>query len=186
MNGKADFDKNSLFSLFKNRIAVAKAFRCGYNTTMKIVSTNKKAYHNFSVEETLETGINLIGCEVKSIRASQVNMADSYCKIENGQLYLLNCYVKNYEQGSFSNVNSRRERRLLASSREIARLRAKSIEKSYTIVPLKMYFKGSLVKVEIGLCKGKKLYDKKEAKMQKDQKRAMERDVKEYELRKKR
>ncbi len=152
---------------------------------MKTVATNKKAYHDYSVVETLEVGINLVGCEVKSIRGSAVTLTDSFCKIENGQLLLINCYIKNYEQGSFSNVASRRTRRLLATKREIARLYSKAVEKSYTIVPLKVYFKGSLVKLEIGLCKGKKLYDKREAKMLKDLDRAMQRDVKDYEMRKK-
>ncbi len=105
---------------------------------MKVIATNKKAYHNYFVVETLECGINLVGCEVKSLRKGEVNLADSYCRVENGSLVLLGCHIKNYDKGSYFNVDSRRDRRLLAHKREIMRLLGKVREKGYSVVPLKM------------------------------------------------
>ena len=124
---------------------------------MKIISTNKKALHDYHVVETLECGINLIGCEVKSLRKGEVNLNDSYCKVQDGQLILVGCHIKNYDKGSFSNVASRRDRRLLAHNREIMRILGKVKEKGYTLVPLKIYFKNALVKVEVALVKGKQI-----------------------------
>ena len=147
---------------------------------MKLISTNKKAFHDYNVVESLECGINLIGCEVKSLRKGEVNLADSYCRIVDGSLVLLNCHIKNYDKGSYSNVASRRDRRLLAHKREIMRMLGKVKEKGYSIVPLKMYFKDSLVKVEVGLVKGKRDYDKKEALLKKDADRDLQRTIKEY------
>ncbi len=147
---------------------------------MKLIATNKKAYHDYFVVESLECGINLIGCEVKSLRKGEVNLADSYCRIENGNLTLLGCHIKNYDKGSYSNVESRRDRRLLANKREIMRMLGKVKEKGYSIVPLKMYFKDSLVKVEVALVKGKRNYDKKETIMRKDAERDVQRSIKEY------
>ncbi|MEG2014240.1 MAG: SsrA-binding protein SmpB [Clostridia bacterium] len=141
----------------------------------KIIATNKKATHDYFVIETLETGIKLVGCEVKSIRAGEVNLKDSYCEVEGGQLILVNCYVKNYDKGSFSNVASRRDRVLLLHKRETMRLLGKVREKGYTIVPLKIYFVGSLVKLEIALVKGKQLYDKRDSLREKDLQREQER-----------
>ena len=151
---------------------------------MKLISTNKKAFHDYNVVETLECGINLIGCEVKSLRKGEVNLADSYCRIVDGSLVLLNCHIKNYDKGSYSNVASRRDRRLLAHKREIMRMMGKVKEKGYSMVPLKMYFKDSLVKVEVGLVKGKRDYDKKEALLKKDAERDLQRTMKEYSERK--
>ncbi len=147
---------------------------------MKIIATNKKAYHNYFVVETLECGINLVGCEVKSLRKGEVNLADSYCRVENGSLVLLGCHIKNYDKGSYFNVDSRRDRRLLAHKREIMRLLGKVREKGYSVVPLKIYFKDSLVKVEVGLVKGKQNYDKKETLLKKDAERDQQRAIKEY------
>lgn len=147
---------------------------------MKVIATNKKAYHNYFVVETLECGINLVGCEVKSLRNGEVNMSDSYCRVENGSLVMLGCHIKNYDKGSYSNVESRRDRRLLAHKREIMRMLGKVKEKGYSIVPLKMYFKDSLVKVEVALVRGKQNYDKKETLMRKDSERDKERAIKEY------
>ena len=130
---------------------------------MKVIANNKKAFHNYFVVETLECGINLIGCEVKSLRKGEVNLADSYCRVESGNLVMLNCHIKNYDKGSYSNLDSRRDRRLLAHKREIMRILGKVKEKGYSLVPLKMYFKDSLVKVEVGLVRGKQNYDKKDA-----------------------
>ncbi len=147
---------------------------------MKLITTNKKAYHNYNIVETLECGVNLIGCEVKSLRKGEVNLADSYCKIFNGNLILVNCHIKNYDKGSYSNVASRRDRRLLAHNREIMRMLGKVKEKGYSIVPLKMYFKDSLVKVEVALVKGKRDYDKKDAIAARDLERDVQRTLKEY------
>ncbi|MCM1290051.1 MAG: SsrA-binding protein SmpB [Corallococcus sp.] len=147
---------------------------------MKLISTNKKVFHDYFVVETLECGINLIGCEVKSLRKGEVNLADSYCRVENGNLVLLGCHIKNYDKGSFSNTDSRRDRRLLAHKREVMRLLGKVREKGYSIVPLKMYFKDALVKVEVGLVKGKQNYDKKQTLLNKDLERDKQRAIKEF------
>ena len=146
---------------------------------IKLISTNKKAFHDYHVVESLECGINLIGCEVKSLRRGEVNLADSYCRIEDGNLVLLGCHIKNYDKGSYSNVDSRRDRRLLANKREIMRMLGKVKEKGYSIVPLKLYFKDSLVKVEVALVKGKRDYDKKESLLKKDADRDLQRTLKE-------
>ena len=151
-----------------------------YNITMKVIALNKKATHDYFVVETLECGINLIGCEVKSIREGEVNLTDSYCEICNGQLVLKECFIKNYDKGSFSNVASRRDRRLLAHKKETMRMLGKVREKGYSIVPLKIYFKDSLVKLEIALVKGKKLYDKRDSIAQKDMDRDQARAIREW------
>ena len=147
---------------------------------MKLITTNKKAFHNYNMAETLECGINLIGCEVKSLRNGEVNIADAYCRIVNGNLILVNCHIKNYDKGSYSNMASRRDRRLLAHKREIMRMLGKVKEKGYAIVPTKMYFKDSLVKVEVALVKGKRDYDKKDAIAARDLERDVQRTLKEY------
>ena len=147
---------------------------------MKLITTNKKAFHDYFVVETLECGINLIGCEVKSLRKGEVNLADSYCRVENGNLMLLGCHIKNYDKGSFSNTESRRDRRLLAHKREIMRILGKVREKGYSLVPLKMYFKDALVKVEVGLVKGKQNFDKKQTLLNKDLERDQQRAIKEF------
>ena len=151
---------------------------------MKLISTNKKAFHDYNVVETLECGINLIGCEVKSLRNGEVNLADSYCRIVDGNLVLINCHIKNYDKGSYSNVASRRDRRLLAHKREIMRMLGNVKEKGYSIEPLTLYFKDSLVKCEVGLVKGKRDYDKKDALLKKDAERDLQRTMKEYSERK--
>ena len=144
---------------------------------MKIVATNKKAFHDYFVIDSFEAGINLVGCEVKSVRAGEVNLKDSYAVIRGGQLVLVSAYIKNYDKGSFSNVDSRRDRRLLLHRQEIMRLLGKVKEKGFSLVPLKMYLNGSLVKVEIGLVKGKQLYDKKKAIAEKDAERDKQRQL---------
>ena len=144
---------------------------------MKIVATNKKAFHDYFVIDSFEAGINLVGCEVKSVRAGEVNLKDSYAVIRGGQLVLVSAYIKNYDKGSFSNVDSRRDRRLLMHRQEIMRLLGKVKEKGFSLVPLKMYLNGSLVMVEIGLVKGKQLYDKKKAIAEKDAERDKQRQL---------
>ena len=143
----------------------------------KVITTNKKAYHDYFVVDTFETGIRLVGCEVKSLRNNGANLKDSYVAVKHGQLVLVNAYIKNYDFGSFSNVNSMRDRVLLAHRSEINRLVGKIREKGFTMVPLKMYFVGSLVKVEVGLVRGKQLFDKKRAIAQKDALRDMDRQM---------
>jgi SsrA-binding protein len=146
---------------------------------MKIIATNKKAYHDYFVVEKFEAGINLIGCEVKSLRRGEVSLKDSFVKVDEG-VTLINCNIANYDKGSYANADPLRPRRLLMNKREIKRLRSKVLEKGFTVVPLSMYFVGSLVKVEIALARGKMLYDKKEAIAEKDKKRDLERQVKDY------
>ena len=146
---------------------------------MKTVATNKDAFHNYFILETFESGVNLEGCEVKSVRNAEVNLKDSFVFIKDGQMFLRNAYIKSYDKGSFSNVESRRDRKLLMHKKEIEKLGSKSQEKGLTVVPLKLYFKGSLVKVEIGLAKGKQLHDKRETIRRKDLDRETARDVRE-------
>ena len=174
------FDKRLLVVLAKQKFSVANTQKLLYNITMKTICTNKKARHDYFVVETLECGINLVRCEVKSLRKGEVNLTDSYCKINNGTLYLVGCHIKNYDKGSYSNVESRRDRRLLAHKKEIMRMLGKVKEKGYSIVPLGMYFKGSLVKVEVALVKGKQNYDKKQSIRESDIKREAERAVAAY------
>lgn len=138
------------------------------NNGNRLICTNSKGYHDYTMIDSFEAGINLIGCEVKSIRSGEVSLKDSYVEIREGQLVLINCYIKNYDKGSFSNVDSRRNRRLLMHKNEIMRLVGKVREKGYTIIPTKLYMVGSLVKIEINFAKGKQLYDKKRAKMEQD------------------
>ncbi len=147
---------------------------------MKIIATNRKASHDYHVIDSIECGIQLIGCEVKSIRGGQVNLKDSYCTIDNGNLVVHSMYVAYYNMGSFSNVESRRDRRLLAHKNEIAKLLSKVKEKGYTLVPLKLYFVGSLVKLEVGLVKGKQLFDKRDSIAKRDIERDTQREVARY------
>lgn len=147
---------------------------------MNIVATNKKAYHDYFVVETLECGINLIGCEVKSIRAGNINLKDNYCVIDNGNIIVKSIYIAPYDKGSYNNLDSRRDRRLLAKSHEIDRILGKVKEKGYTLVITKMYFVGSLVKVELALVKGKQNYDKRQTIADKDISRDTARQIANY------
>lgn len=148
--------------------------------SIKIIATNKKAYHDYFIEDTYEAGIVLVGSEVKSIRLGQVNLKDSYCIVKGGNLELVNAHISPYEKGSFFNVDARRTRKLLMHKIEIDKLRGKVEIKGFTLVPTKMYFKQGLVKVEIGLAKGKELHDKRKALADKDMKRSLERQLKNY------
>lgn len=130
---------------------------------MTVVATNKKAYHEFFIEETFEAGIQLVGSEVKSIRNGGVNLKDSFAIVKNGELFLINAHISPYKMGSFYNPDPRRARRLLMHKREIDRIAGKVQQKGYSIVVTKMYFKQSLVKVEVALAKGKELHDKRNA-----------------------
>ncbi len=146
----------------------------------KIVATNKKAYHDYFVEDTYEAGIVLVGCEVKSIRQGGVNLRDSFVIIKNGEAFLIGAHISPYKMGSYFNPDPRRTRKLLLNKYEINRLRGKVEQKGYTLVPLKIYFKGALVKIELGVCKGKELHDKRAAIKDKENKRNLERVMKEY------
>ena len=144
----------------------------------KQIAKNSKAFHDYFVEDRFEAGIELAGTEVKSIRMGNVNLKDSFCTIKDGQLTLNGMHVSPYEKGNIFNREPRRPRRLLMHRREIFRLAAKIQQDGYTLIPLSLYFKGPRVKVELGLCKGKKLYDKREAAAKRDAKREMERALK--------
>lgn len=146
----------------------------------RIVATNKKAERDYFITETYEAGIVLEGSEVKSIRQGGLNLKDSYVAIRDGETLLIGAHISPYEKGSFFNGDPRRTRKLLLHKAEVNRLRGKSEQKGLTIVPVKAYFKESLVKIEVGLAKGKHTYDVREAETQKDAKREIDRAMKEY------
>jgi SsrA-binding protein len=135
-----------------------------------VLATNKKAFHDYTVLEKYEAGVELVGTEVKSCRAHSITMADAYVKIINGQAFLLNVHIASYDHGNRFNHNTKRQRRLLFHKREILKLHQKIQEKGLTLVPLKFYLKGSLVKVEIGICKGKTYSDKRDTLRQRQDK----------------
>jgi len=147
-------------------------------TDNKAVAQNRKAYHDYFIEDKFEAGIELAGTEVKSIRQGNLNLKDSFCTVKDGEIFLYGMHVSPYEKGNIFNREPRRTRKLLMHKREILRLGAKAQQDGYAIVPLSVYFKGPRVKVEIGLAKGKKLYDKREASAQRDAKREMDRAMK--------
>lgn len=146
----------------------------------KVVATNKKAYHDYFVEDTYEAGIVLVGSEVKSVRKGAVNLKDSYAIIKGNEVFLLGVHISPYEKGSCFNENPLRTRKLLLNRQEINKIRGKIEIKGYTLVPLKMYFKQSLVKVELGICKGKELHDKRQAIKTREENRNIQRIKKEY------
>ena len=146
---------------------------------IKPIAKNSKAFHDYFVEDKYEAGIELAGTEVKSIRMGNVNLKDSFCTIKDGQLTLNGMHVSPYEKGNIFNREPRRPRRLLMHKREIMKLFAKIKQDGYTLVPLSLYFKGPRVKVEIGLCKGKKNYDKRDDIAKRDAQRDMDRKMKE-------
>ena len=146
----------------------------------KIIAQNKKAWHDYFVDEKYEAGIALFGTEVKSIRAGQVNLKDSYCSVKNGELFVLGMHVSPYEKGNIFNREPRRERKLLMHKREIMKINGMLTQKGYTLVPLSLYFSGKNVKVELGLCRGKKLYDKRDSIAAKEVNRELDRKMKEF------
>ncbi|MBR6557872.1 MAG: SsrA-binding protein SmpB [Clostridia bacterium] len=141
----------------------------------KIIAQNKKAYHDYFVEDKYEAGIALYGTEVKSLRAGAVNLKDCYCKIDKGELFVLGMHISPYEKGNVFNRDPLRVRKLLMHKKEIIRLMSKIGQQGLTLIPLSLYFSGSRVKVELGLCRGKKLYDKRETAAKKDAAREIER-----------
>ena len=148
-------------------------------TGTKQIAANRKAFHEYFVLERYEAGIELAGTEVKSLRAGTVNMKDSYCTVKNGELFIRSLHISPYEKGNIFNKDPVRTRRLLMHKREIAKLNAAVMQDGVAIIPLSLYFKDSRVKVEIGLCKGKKLYDKRNDDAKKVALRDMERGLKE-------
>ena len=146
---------------------------------IKVIAQNKKAYHEYFVEEEFEAGIELKGTEVKSIRAGTLNLKDAWCGIKDGELILNQMHISPYDHGNRFNPDPRRPRRLLMHRREIMRLFGKVKQDGFSLIPLSIYLKGSRVKVKVGLCKGKKLYDKRQAAAEKDAKRQIDRAMKE-------
>ena len=144
----------------------------------KIIADNRKARHDYFVIETYEAGIELFGTEVKSLRTGGVNLKDSYCEIDKGELFALGVHISPYEMGNIFNRDPMRPKRLLMHKKEIMKLTGLVSREGYTLVPLSLYFKGSRVKLALGLCKGKKLYDKREDIAKRDASREIEREFK--------
>lgn len=145
---------------------------------MKTICTNKKAYHDYHIEDKFEAGIVLTGTEVKSLREGKANLKDSYAKIKNGEVYLINAHISPYSCGNIFNHDPKRDRKLLLHRREINRLIGKVNERGYTVVPLALYFnKKNIAKVELGIAKGKTQYDKRESIKRRDEKRLAEREM---------
>ena len=144
----------------------------------KLVANNKKAYHDYFIDDTYEAGISLSGTEVKSVRMGKCSIKESFIKIENGEVFVYGMHISPYEKGNIFNKDPLRIRKLLMHRYEINKVYGKLQQKGYTLVPLKVYFKGSLVKVEVGLARGKKLYDKRAEIAKKDQKREAEKEFK--------
>ena len=143
--------------------------------SIKLVANNKKAYHDYFIEDKYETGIELFGTEVKSIRMGKCSIKEAFVRIDKGEVYIYGMHINPYEKGNIFNKDPLRVRKLLLHKSEINRMASKVKEKGFTLVPLQVYFKGSLVKVEIGLARGKKLYDKRDDIAKKDQRRETER-----------
>ena len=146
--------------------------------SIKLIANNKKAYHDYFIEDTWETGISLHGTEVKSLRMGKCSIKEAFVRIENGEVFVYGMHISPYEKGNIFNKDPLRVTKLLMHRYEINKLMGKIKEKGLTLVPLKVYFKGSLVKVEIGLARGKKLYDKREDIAKKDQRREAEKEFK--------
>ena len=146
---------------------------------VKLIASNRKAYHDYFVEDKFEAGIELCGTEVKSLRLGQVNLKDSWCDIQNGELFIKQMHISPYEKGNIFNRDPIRPRKLLMHKREILKLYGTLKQEGLTLIPLSLYFKNGRVKVELGLCKGKKLYDKRSDMAKRDAKRTIDRALKE-------
>ena len=144
----------------------------------RIITDNRKARHDYFVEEVYEAGVELFGTEVKSLRAGTVNLKDSYCEIDGGEMFALGVHISPYEHGNIFNRDPLRPKRLLMHKREIMKLTGLISREGYTLVPLSLYFKGSYVKMAVGLCKGKKLYDKRDSIAKRESDRIIEREMK--------
>lgn len=147
--------------------------------SIKSVSKNKKAFHDYFVDDTFEAGISLFGTEVKSIREGKINLKDSYVSVKSGEAILIGMHISPYEKGNIFNRDPLRPRKLLLHRREINKLIGLTQQQGYTLIPLEVYFKGSHVKVALGLCRGKKNYDKRDAMAERDAKRQIDRALKE-------
>jgi SsrA-binding protein len=147
--------------------------------TVKVVATNRKAFHEYFVSDTFEAGVALVGSEIKSIRAGRISLQDGYVSFEQGEAWLVNVHIAQYDPASRQNHDPRRRRKLLLHRREIDRLAAKVQEKGFTVIPTRLYLKDGRAKVEIGLAKGKRLYDKREAIAKRDSQRQVDRALKE-------
>ena len=147
--------------------------------TVKVVATNRKAFHDYFFSDTFEAGIALVGTEIKSVRAGRVSLQDGYVSFEKGEAWLLNVHISHYEPASRQNHDPKRRRKLLLHRREIDRLAGKVQEKGFTIIPTRLYLKDGRAKVEIGLAKGKRLYDKRETIAKRDSQRQVDRALKE-------
>jgi SsrA-binding protein len=145
---------------------------------MKIVAQNRKAFHDYAIEETIEAGIVLVGTEVKSLRDGKANLKDSYVLVKDGEVLLLNCHISPYTHGNIMNHDPVRTRKLLLHAKEIEKLQGKAAQKGYSLIPLKIYFKGPRAKVEIGLARGKKVYEKRESIKKREADREIERAMK--------
>lgn len=151
-------------------------------TEIKVVSTNRKAYHDYSIEDTIEAGLVLIGSEIKSVRAGQVNLRDSYATIDdNGEVWMLGVHIAPYDPASRFGHEPRRSRKLLLHKRQIARLTSRVQEKGYTLVPLRMYLRGNRAKVELALARGKRQYDKRATIAKREDERRVRRALREHE-----
>ncbi len=144
----------------------------------KLIAKNPTAYHNYTIEDKMEAGIVLFGTEIKSIRAGKVNLKDSYANIKNGEVYISGMHISPYEHGNIFNKNPLRDRKLLLNKREINRLIGLTKQKGYALIPISIYFKGNFVKVELGIGKGKKLYDKRQDIAKKDAERRINQAMK--------
>ena len=145
---------------------------------IKIITKNKKAFHDYFVEDRIEAGIELFGTEVKSIRNGGVNLKDAWCSIDNGEIFVRGMHISPYDKGNIFNKDAYRERRLLMHKKEIIRLFSSTKQQGVTLIPTALYFKGSRVKVEVGICRGKKLYDKRETAAKRDAERNIDRALK--------
>ena len=146
--------------------------------SIKLIANNKKAYHDYFIDETYEAGVSLHGTEVKSVRMGKCSVKESFVRIENGEVIAYGLHISPYEKGNIFNKDPLRPKKLLLHKYEINKIAGKIKEKGYTLIPLKVYFKGSLIKIELGLARGKKLYDKRQDIAKKDQRREAEREYK--------
>lgn len=162
----------------KNKKNRKKERKMAKESGSRLIANNKKAYHDYFIEDTYEAGIELAGTEVKSMRMGKCSIKESFVQIEHGEVFVYGMHISPYEKGNIFNKDPLRTRKLLLHQYEIRKIAAKIAEKGFTLVPLKVYFKGSLVKVEIGIAKGKKLYDKRQTIAKNDQRREAEREFK--------
>ncbi len=144
----------------------------------KIITTNRKARHDYHILDTIEAGIALMGTEVKSLRQGRASLSDAYARVENGEVWLINSHIPQFKQGSHFNHEPLRKRKLLLHKSQIRKIIGRTVEKGLTIIPLRMYFSGPYVKVELGVCRGKRQYDKREAIKEREARRNIERTVK--------